>query len=106
MDFICGDQLAILYTKLTQWVFVDVLVTDPFPGPTVAFSGCRVTVVLLIVSSFPFGVIFTKPLRRQKGATWVRTGSLWFIGHGASPLAGIEKATVDSSTMALWDLFC
>jgi|GEM_PF-4695634 len=61
VNFIGSDQLAILFTLLTQWVFMNVPVTDPFPSPTIAFPGCWITIVLLIPFGFLFGMFFTEP---------------------------------------------
>ena len=62
VDFIGSDQLAILFTPFTQRVFMNVTVSNSFPGSAVAFPGNRISIVLLIPSGFLLGVFFTETL--------------------------------------------
>jgi hypothetical protein len=81
MNFLCRFHTPFLLALFTQRVLMNVMVTDPFPGPAIAFSGCWVTIVPLITSGFLFDMFFTEPTRCQLGTARVRAGSLWFGWH-------------------------
>jgi hypothetical protein len=49
VDFLCGRQLALLLTFLTERVRLDVAVTDSFPATTIALVGLGVAFVLVVL---------------------------------------------------------
>jgi hypothetical protein len=83
MYLLGGYNQSLFLTLLTEWVCLDVSVTDAFPSTTVPLVGCGITfvpVVLFVHDLLVFGAVlltFGKPT-----AAGISTGTLRFIGHG------------------------
>jgi len=68
---------------LTEWMRLDVAVTDALPGTTIPFVGSGVAFVLVVAFVHDFLMFGTVLLALSKPtAAGVGTGTLWFIWHG------------------------
>ena len=68
-------------TLLTEWMCLDIAISDSFPSSAVPTAYSRVSVVLLVAFGFLFCVFLAEPSVRQLGATGERARSLWFPWH-------------------------
>ena len=68
-------------TLLTEWVCLDIAISDSFPSSAVSTAYSRVSVVLLVAFCLLLCVFLAEPSVCQLGATGERARSLWFPWH-------------------------
>lgn len=94
-------QQTFLETQLTEWMLLNILVTDTLPSTTVATLGLRIPVELLVALVLLLLVFGTEASIRKVRAAGEGTGALWFGWHSVLLLWVIEKPPQMVSTMAL-----
>lgn len=95
-------QQTFFETQLTEWMLLNIFVTDTLPSTTVATLGFRIPVVLLVALVFSLLVFRTEASFRKVGAAGERTGTLGLAWHSVLLLWAIEKPPQIISTMALF----
>ena len=93
MDFLCWYQLALLLAPLTQWVLLNIAVTDTLPSPSISTAYSRVSVILLIALGFSFYVFLTEPTICKPWTAGVRTRALGFLWHRFTSLGHKKSPT-------------
>jgi len=85
-------QPAFLQAQLTQWMLLDVAVTDALPGTAIPATGVGVTVILLITLCFLLGVFLAEPAVSQPGTAGIGTGAFRFPWHRFTSCAAAGAA--------------
>ena len=93
MNFFSGRQLALLLALFTERMRLDVAVTDSFPCPAIAFVGCRIAFVLVVLFVHDLLMLGTVLLAySEPTAAGVGTGALRFVWHWFTSLSGHTKS--------------
>jgi len=83
VHFFSSFNTSIPFTLFTKRMGFDVAVPDTFPGPTVAFVGSRISLVLVVSFCYHLLVLSAVLLAVCKpAAAWVSTRTLRLIWHG------------------------
>lgn len=75
----------------TQWVGLDVGVSDFAPAVVVALVDRRVTLIRAVTLFFCLGVCWAESFVAEFGTAWLGTGCCWFDRHLAAPLLCMGK---------------
>ena len=82
MDFFSRHQLALLLALLPKGMQLDVAVADALPASAVAFVGCRVAFVLVVLFVHDLLMLGTVLLTHSEPtAAGVGAGTIVYEGH-------------------------
>ncbi len=92
VDFLGRNQHTLFVALLTEWMLLDIAVTDALPRTTIPTAYSRVSVVLLVALVLLAFMLRAKPTICQVGAAGMGTGTLWFSWQLASPPFGHKES--------------
>ena len=81
VDFLGGCQHVCLGALLTQRVYGDILVTDTFPCPAIAFACGGIALVLLVPLCLLLIMCRAEAVVRQRRTARMTARTLWFSWH-------------------------
>ena len=83
VDFFSSFNSSVLITLLAKRMGFDVAIPDTLPGPTVAFIGRRISLVLVVAFCYHLlmlGAVLSAVCKPT--AAWVSTRTFRFVWHG------------------------
>ena len=95
VNFLYRSQPTFLETHLTEGMLRRISVPDAFPRSAVLFIDVCAALVFVVPAAFLCAVLLTKLSFTEVGATGVRAGSEWSLGHLLTSL-GHEKSPTGS----------
>ena len=107
VDFLGRSKNTVFLTLFTQWVSLDVTVTDTLPRSTVAFVGLGVTLIFVVgfvCFFFMLGAVLLSIIAEPTAAR-IRTWSFRFVGHLFHLTFDIAKASTVFSCKGLLIIF-
>lgn len=73
------------FTELAYRVLLDVKLPYPSPSVAVSFIGVWITLILIVVLSYKFGVLLAVWVFCKLRTTTISTWTFWFLWHNHLP---------------------